>query len=103
MLLDIRRRLDLLPGDRDLQLVGADLDPTEWHEGQMATDKALLDGRELGLVGLDVDVDILELADLLAVEIYQQLAVPLGDIPLRPFLMLGHPVISLSRSSVGSS
>jgi hypothetical protein len=35
----------------------------------MAADKALLDGRELGLVGLDVDVDILEPADLLAVEI----------------------------------
>jgi hypothetical protein len=26
---------------------------------------------------------------------------PLGDIPLRPFQMLGHPVISWSRSSVG--
>jgi hypothetical protein len=29
MLLDIGRRLDLFPGDRDPQLVGADLDPAE--------------------------------------------------------------------------
>jgi hypothetical protein len=69
MLLDIGRRLNLFPGDRDPQLVGADLDPSKRHERQMAADKALLDGRELGLVSLDIDVDILELADLLAIEI----------------------------------
>jgi hypothetical protein len=30
---------------------------------------ALLDGAELGLVGLDIDVDVLELSDLLPVAI----------------------------------
>ena len=38
VLLDVRRVLDLLPGDRHLQLIGTDLDPTQRHKGQVAAD-----------------------------------------------------------------
>ena len=90
VLFDVGCGLDLFLGYRYSQLVGADLDPAEWHEGQVAGDEALLDGGELRLVGLNVDVDVLELADLLAVDVDEQLAVPLGDVLLGLFLMLGH-------------
>src|SRR6476646_3735236 len=48
----------------------------------MAADEALLDGGELRLVILNVDVDVLQLSDPLAVAIDQHLAVPLGDVPI---------------------
>src|SRR4051812_42840792 len=87
---DIRRGLDLLLGNRYLQFIRTDLDPAQRHEGQVATDEALLDSAELGLVVLDVDVDVLQLADLLAVTVNQHLAVPLGDVPIGLLLVLGH-------------
>jgi hypothetical protein len=46
------RLLDLRYGDSDLQRIWGDLDPTQRHASQVATDQALLDGRELRLVGL---------------------------------------------------
>src|SRR4029453_19404182 len=52
---------------------------------QVAANQALLDGAEHRLVGLDVDVHVLELADLLPVAVDQRLAVPLGDV-----LVMGH-------------
>ena len=75
---------------RYLQLVRPYLDTAERDKGQVATDEPLLDGRELRRVVLDVDVDVLQLADPLAVAIDQHLAVPLGDVPFRVLLMLGH-------------
>jgi hypothetical protein len=90
VLLDVGRVLDLLPGDSRFEALGPDLDSTERHKGQVATDEALLDGRELRLVGLDVDVDVLQLADLLAVAVYQHLAVPLRDVPLGILLVLSN-------------
>src|SRR5690348_17435512 len=56
----------------------------------MAADEALLDGGELRLVILNVDVDVLQLSDLLAVAIDQHLAVPLSDVPIGILLVLGH-------------
>lgn len=56
----------------------------------MSPDEPLLDGRELWHVGLDVDVYILELADLLAREIHQQLAVPVGDVERHIDLIVVH-------------
>jgi hypothetical protein len=51
----------------------------------VATDEreAFLDGPEHWLVRFDIDVDVFEFADLLAVAVNQLLAVPLGDVPMR--------------------
>jgi hypothetical protein len=49
-------RLDLLLGRRYLQVIGTYRDPAERHKGQVAADEALLDGGELRLVVLDVDL-----------------------------------------------
>ena len=46
----------------------------------MSVDKAFLDRGELRLVRLNVNIDILELADLLAITVNEHLAVPLGDV-----------------------
>jgi hypothetical protein len=48
VLLDGWCRLDPLLGYRDLQLVGADLDPAERYEGQVAVDEALLTAANCG-------------------------------------------------------
>ncbi|MGZ4218240.1 MAG: hypothetical protein ACXVHB_29855 [Solirubrobacteraceae bacterium] len=48
------------------------------------------DGRELRLVVLHVDVDVLQLADLFSVAIDQHFAVPLRDVPTGIFLLFGH-------------
>jgi hypothetical protein len=45
----------------------------------VTADEPLLDGAELRLVVLHIDVNVLQLADLLTLAIDQQLAVPLGD------------------------
>src|ERR1700722_18199658 len=91
VLLDVRRRFDLLLGHRHLQFIGTDPDPAQRHEGQVTPDEPLLDGGELWLVVLNVDVDVLQLADLLTIAIDQHLAVPFGDVPLGTRLLLGHP------------
>jgi hypothetical protein len=44
----------------------------------MTADQALLDRRKLRDVGLDVHIYVLELADLLAVDVHKQLAMPIG-------------------------
>src|SRR5436190_14011626 len=46
----------------------------------MPVEPALLDGSELGLVGLDVEIDVQERADLLAVAIDEIAAAPRGEI-----------------------
>src|SRR5579862_4456877 len=46
-------------GHGHLQVVGADLNASQWDEGQVSTDESFLDGGELRLIGLDVHVDIL--------------------------------------------
>src|SRR5947209_5398932 len=97
VLLDVGRALDLCLGDCHLQIIGTDLDPAQRHKRQVPADEALLHGAELGLVGLNVDVNVLQLSDPLAVAINQHLAVPLGDVPLRLPLVLGHR-LALSRS-----
>ena len=55
----------------------------------MSVDKAFLHRGELRLVRLNVNVDILQLADLLAMTVDEHLAVPLGHIPLGLFLTVG--------------
>jgi hypothetical protein len=90
VLFDVRRVLDLLPGYRHPQVIGADHDAAQGNEGQVPADEPLLDGAELRLVGLDVDVDVLQPADLLAVAIEKHLAVPRGDVPFGVWLVLGH-------------
>ena len=65
MQLDGGRVFDLLFGHLHLHIVGTDRDPGQRDEGQMAADQALLDGAEYRLIGFDVDVDVLEPADLL--------------------------------------
>jgi len=62
VLLDVGCVFDPRSGDRDLQLVGADLGPAKRDERQVGADEAFLNGGELRLIGLDVDVDVLELA-----------------------------------------
>jgi hypothetical protein len=79
--LDFGRGLDLILGHRDLEVIGTDLNPAERHKSQVAVDKAFLDSGELRLVGLDVNVNVLQLSDLVAVAIQDHLAVPVGDIP----------------------
>src|ERR1700677_785857 len=66
---DVGRGLDLLFGHFHLEIVGTDLHATERHEGQMTADEAFLDRGKLRYIGLDIDVDILQLADLLAVDV----------------------------------
>src|SRR6202007_3238089 len=46
-----------------MQINAAIWDPTQRHKRQVPTDEALVDGGELRLVVVDVDVDILELPD----------------------------------------
>jgi hypothetical protein len=46
----------------------------------MASDEALLDGAEHRLVGLEVDVDILELADLVTIAVEELLAAPVREV-----------------------
>jgi hypothetical protein len=53
--------LDLLLGHRELQVIGTYRDPAQRHKRQVSADEALLDGGELRLVVLDVDVDVLKL------------------------------------------
>src|SRR5436305_951335 len=90
VLFDVRRRLDLLLGDRYLQVIGTDRDPAQRDKGQVAANEALLDGGELRLIVLDVDVDVLQLADPLAITINEHLAVPLADVPTGTLLVFGH-------------
>src|SRR5581483_10656583 len=79
--------------DRDLQVVGPDRDPGQRHEGEVASDQAFLDGAEHRLVGFDVDVDVLELADPHSVAADACLAVPFADV-----LLIGHAVVSSEAS-----
>ena len=65
--LDVGCSADLLLGHLDLKIVRTDLNAAQRHERQVTTNEALFDGGELRLVVLDIDVDILQLADLLAV------------------------------------
>src|SRR5580693_4709154 len=107
MLFDVGRSLNLFLGDRYLQLVGAQLDPGKWHKGQVSPDESLLDRRKLRLVGLHVDVHVLKLADLLARDVHQQLAVPVSDIERCLAFIVIHFVSHLSlrrvrRSSLSS-
>jgi hypothetical protein len=76
-----------------LQGIRAEREPSQRHEGQVAADQALLDGAEHRLVGLDVDVHVLELSDLHPVAVNQRLAVPFGDV-----LAIGHCCASLRRT-----
>ena len=59
MQIDVGCRVNLFFGHCDLEVVGADLDPAERHEGEMTADDAFLDRGELRYVGLDVDIDVL--------------------------------------------
>jgi hypothetical protein len=100
MHLDVRRRPHLLFGHFDLQVIGTNVDSAQRHESEMAADKAFLHRGKLRLVCLDVNVDILQLADLFAVPIHQHLPVPFGGAPFRLFLIFVHlhlPAIGSAR------
>jgi hypothetical protein len=56
----------------------------------VTVDEAFLDCGELRFVGLDINVDILKLAYLLAVAVNEHPAVPFGDVPLCLVLIFGH-------------
>ncbi len=90
MNLNVGCRLDLLLRDSHLEVVGTDLDYTQRHKGQMPTDEALLDRAELRFIGLDIDVHILQLADLLTVDIDEHLALPFSCSPLGLTLFVSH-------------
>src|SRR5579884_2591016 len=77
---DVGGGLNLVFRDRNLQVVGADRDSGEWDEGEVAADQALLNGAEHRLVGVDVDVDVFELADPFSVAVDECLAVPFADV-----------------------
>ena len=88
MLLNVGGVFDLALGDRRLKDIRGDLDSAERHERQVASDEPFLDGRELRLVRLDVDIDVLEPADLLALAVDEHPAMPLSNIPLSILLLL---------------
>ena len=62
MLLDVRCCLDLRLGNRYLEVIRTHRDPAQRHKREVAADEALLDGGELRLIVLSVDIDILQLA-----------------------------------------
>jgi hypothetical protein len=67
----------------------------------VTADEALLDGGELRLVVLHIDVNVLQLANPFAVAIDQHLAVPFRGVPVRVFLVLGHRPVLLELASTG--
>jgi hypothetical protein len=87
-------------GDCDLQVVGTDLDSAQWYEGEVTADEAFLDGAELRLVGLDVNVDVNRLAGVLAAAIDEHLVVRVGDTPPGLVLVLGHVDLLVSSLSL---
>jgi hypothetical protein len=91
---------DLLLGHRYLRVIGTDRDPAQRHKGQVAADQTFFHGGELRLVVLDVDVDVLQLADPLALTIDQHLAVPLRDVPTGVLMALGYRRTSSSSHTV---
>src|ERR1039458_4202685 len=100
MHLDVGRRPDLLFGHCDVEVIGTDMKSGERYEGQVTVDEAFLDRDELRLVGLDVHVDVLQLADLLAIAIHEHLAVPFGGIPFGLALIFGHLGLPVSGPSL---
>ena len=68
----------------------------EWHEGQMPADEAFLNGPELGLVGLNVDIHLFELADLVAVAVDESFPVPLCGVPFGLIIGFGHSSLLVS-------
>ena len=81
MHLDIGSSPNLLFGRGGLEVIRTDLDATQRYEGQMPVKKAFLDGSELRLVGLNVDVDVLQLAKLLAIAVDDHLPAPFSHAP----------------------
>ena len=69
------------------------------HEGQVPIEEAFFDSAELRLVVLYVDVDVLQLAKLLAVAIDEHLVPPIADVPSGRVTLFGHPSASSSSTS----
>src|SRR6185312_5589452 len=86
----------------DAQLVGAYSRSTQRDKRQMAANQSFLDRAELGRIVLDVNVDVLKLADLLAFPIDHRLATPLRDVPRHVLLILAHLLLPafLRRSRI---
>lgn len=80
--------IGVLLGRRDLERLGTDLNARQRHERQVTVEDPLLNGAELRLVGLDVYVDVLQLANLLPVAVDDRLAKPLTHSPLRVPLLV---------------
>jgi hypothetical protein len=55
MKVDVGRRLHLLLGHLDLEIVGTYSNSAKRHKGLVASDEALFDRGKLRYVGLDVD------------------------------------------------
>jgi hypothetical protein len=90
MHVNVGRTLYLSLRHNDRELVWANLNATERHEGQMAPNDALFDCCELRDIGFDIDIHVLEFADLLPKAVDDCLAVPFGGTPLGPVLILRH-------------
>jgi hypothetical protein len=94
----VRGRPNLRLQDRHPKIIGTDLHAEQWDEGDVPTEEALLDGAELRLVGLDVDIDVMELADAFAVAIDEHLAQPVGSGPGCEGVWGRHVAITSNRS-----
>ena len=89
MHLDIGCCPDRLLGHLHLKIIGTDLNAGKRYKGQVPTDEALFDRAELGLISFDIDVYVLQLADLFAVAIDERPSVPFGDVPSGTLGFLG--------------
>jgi hypothetical protein len=77
--LDVRRILDVRLRVRDAHAALLRRRLRQRHERALAAEQPGLDERPLRLLGLLVDVDLIDGADLVAVGVQEILALPLGD------------------------
>ena len=77
---EARRLLELALGAVDAHVVAPDARPRERHEREALGERPGLDGGERRLVGLAVEVDLFELAELLAHGVEHVLPAPVRDV-----------------------
>jgi hypothetical protein len=86
--LDAGRVLDLRLLVGHLDLVAAAIGLRQRDERQLGADHPGLDGHPLGLTGLPIEVDVLDLADLVAVSVDERAAAPALDLFQRGHALL---------------
>src|SRR4051812_43373557 len=77
---DVGRVLDVALLERHLHAVAGRVGLLQRHEGALAAEQAGLHQRPLGLIGLGVEVDLLDRPDLLPVVVEELLAPPLQHV-----------------------